>query len=111
MMKVGMPVEAANAAVREGTLSSTLKSILDEIKPESAYFGEENGCRTGYIVVNIADMSDIPRIAEPFFLAFNASIELKPVMVAEDLMKAAPHLEAAAKKYGHTKHLMPLHHS
>jgi hypothetical protein len=43
------------------------------------------------------DASDLPRIAEPWFLALNASIEATPAMVAEDLQKAAPAIEQAVK--------------
>jgi len=34
------------------------------------------------------------------FLAFNASIEMHPVMAPADLMKAVPAIEQAVKKYG-----------
>jgi hypothetical protein len=46
------------------------------------------------------DPSQIPALAEPWFLAFNATIEAQPAMVAEDLAKAGPDIERAVKKYG-----------
>jgi hypothetical protein len=42
----------------------------------------------------------MPVFAEPFFLAFNASVELHPAMTPADLEKAGPDLEKAAKTYG-----------
>ena len=45
------------------------------------------------------DASEIPAIAEPWFLAFNASIELHPVMVPDDLASASDSIENAVKKY------------
>ena len=45
------------------------------------------------------DASQIPAIAEPWFLAFNAGIEIHPVMVPDDLSKAGSAIEAAVKKY------------
>ena len=45
------------------------------------------------------DASQIPAIAEPWFLAFNASIEIHPVMVPDDLAKAGSAIEAAVNKY------------
>ena len=98
--EVSIPVEAGNAAVKNGTLGATIHSILEEIKPEAAYFAEDNGVRTGFIFVDVASESDIPRLAEPWFLAFNAGVELHPCMTGEDLEKAGPAIEAAAKKFG-----------
>ena len=43
--------------------------------------------------------SQIPAIAEPWFLAFNASIQIHPVMVPDDLAKAGRAIEAAVNKY------------
>jgi len=99
MMKVSIPVETGNALAKSGKLGSTLKSILDELKPEAAYFVAIDGVRTGMIFVDLKEPSDLPKAAEPFFLALNAAIEVVPAMVPEDLGKAAPHIEAAAKKY------------
>ncbi len=45
------------------------------------------------------DASQIPAIAEPWFLAFNAAIGLHPVMTPEDLGRAAGAMEEAVKKY------------
>ena len=38
LLRAVMPTETANAAVRKGTLESTLKKILADLKPEAAYF-------------------------------------------------------------------------
>ena len=45
------------------------------------------------------DASQIPAIAEPWFLAFNASIEIHPVMIPEDPARAGGAIENAVKKY------------
>ena len=100
LFKVSMSVEAGNALAKNGTLGSTIQSILEEMKPEAAYFCEDDGKRTGFIFVDCATESDIPRLAEPWFLAFNAHLEIHPAMIGEDLGKAGPAIEAAAKKYG-----------
>lgn len=100
LMKVNLPVEDGNKAARAGKLDTMIMGILAEQKPEAVYFLAEKGMRTGYIFLNMQDSSDIPSFAEPWFLAFNASIEMYPVMAPEDLMKAAPAFEAMAKKFG-----------
>jgi hypothetical protein len=56
--------------------------------------------RTGYIFLELDDESQIPAVAEPWFLAFDAAIEIQPMMVPADLAKAADSIKKAAKKYG-----------
>lgn len=99
LVKVNIPVEAGNAAAKAGKLGETIRAILAEMKPEAAYFTDDSGQRTGFIVLDMQDASQIPAIAEPWFLAFNASIEIHPVMVPEDLAKAGPAIERAVKNY------------
>src|SRR5262249_36386226 len=100
MMKVNIPVEPGNKAAKAGKLSTTIKSILADLKPEAVYFSDDKGQRTGYLFFEMTDLSQIPAVAEPWFLAFNAAIEIHPVMVPEDLAKAEPAIKKAAKKYG-----------
>ena len=38
--------------------------------------------------------------AEPWFLAFEASVEATPVMLPEDLAAAGPAIESVVKKFG-----------
>ena len=100
LLKVSMPVEAGNAAIKNGTLGDTINSILAEQKPEAVYFCTEDGNRTALIFINMENSSDLPGIAEPWFLAFNAKIEITPVMTGEDLGIAGPAIGAAVQKYG-----------
>jgi hypothetical protein len=99
LLKVNIPVESGNAAAKAGKLGTTIQSILADLKPEAAYFTDSNGQRTGFIIFDMQDVSQIPAIAEPWFLAFNASIEIHPVMVPADLAKAAGAIEKAVKAY------------
>jgi len=74
MVKVNIPVESGNTAAKAGKLGATIQSILADLKPEAVYFSDSNGQRAGYIFLEMQDASQIPAIAEPWFLAFNASI-------------------------------------
>jgi hypothetical protein len=99
LLKVNIPVESGNAAAKTGKLGTTIQSILADLKPEASYFTDNNGQRAGFIVFEMQDASQIPAIAEPWFLAFNASIEIHPVMVPDDLAKASGAIKKAVKAY------------
>jgi len=99
LIKVSIPVEAGNKAIRDGTLGATIGRILSELKPEAAYFTTDGGKRTGFIVADIKDPHQMVSVAEPWFLAFNAGVEYYPAMAPEDLQKAGPDMERAAKTY------------
>jgi hypothetical protein len=99
LVKVNIPVEAGNKAARAGKLGATIQSILADLKPEAVYFTDDNGQRTAFLFLEMKDAAQIPAIAEPWFLALNASIEIHPVMVPDDLARAGGAIEAAAKKY------------
>jgi hypothetical protein len=90
LLKVSIPVETGNATISDGSLPKTIESILGDLKPEATYFTDDNGKRTGLIIFDLKDTAQIPAVAEPWFLAFNAHIELHPVMTLEDLKKATP---------------------
>ncbi len=99
LVKVTFPVEAGNAAAKKDGVAA-VRSILEEQKPEATYLLAEGGKRTVILILNMEKESDLPRIAEPWFLAFNADIEATPAMVPEDLAEAGPNIAAAVEKYG-----------
>ena len=81
-------------------MGSTIQEILADLKPEAAYFAEDEGERTGYIFFDMKESSQLPAIAEPWFLAFNAKLTVRPAMNAKDLAEATPGIERAVKGYG-----------
>ncbi len=85
LMKVSIPVEAGNAGVIDGSLPKAVMDFTERVKPEAAYFTPLGGKRTALFVFDMADPSEMPPVAEPFFQGFNAAIDIVPVMNAADL--------------------------
>ena len=105
LLRVSIPVETGNAAVKAGTLGPTIEKILADLKPEASYFlADDSGRRSASVVFDMTDSSQIPAIAEPWFLAFNATISLRPVMNPQDLAAAVPSISAAARQYGEPRY-------
>jgi len=86
LLKMNIPTEAGNAAIKNGTLGSTLEALMSNLKPEAAFFGPEGGMRTAYLVFDMKDEASMPKLTEPAFL-LGANISLTPVMNADDLRK------------------------
>src|SRR5262249_8424230 len=101
MLQFSIPVDAGNAAARKGAFGAPFQKIFKELMPEAAYFmATANGERGGFIVFDLKDASQIPAAAEPFFLTYNAKVNLFPVMNAQDLAAGMPGIERAVKAYG-----------
>jgi len=97
LMQVRLPLEPFNSAVRDGSAGPKMQRILEANKPEAAYFSEQEGQRGGILVVDVKDPSDIPVLAEPWFLTFNARVEFRIAMTPEDLSRS--NLDALGKKW------------
>lgn len=88
LVNIILPIEPFNSLVRSGKAGEILGRIIEDIQPESIYFSEQEGCRGAFMVVEIKDASEIPAVAEPWFLNFEASCEFRIAMTPDDLMKA-----------------------
>jgi hypothetical protein len=100
MVKFAIPVDARNAAIRGGKLEKVMHQIMEELKPEAAYFYPQGGERGGFVVLNMQDSSQIATTAERFFFGLNASVEMVPVMGPDDLQKAFSGLSGIVQRYG-----------
>ncbi len=92
------PIEPFNTYVRDGSAGERIAKILDDLKPEAIYFTEQDGKRGGVMIMDVASPSDVPRIAEPLFLIFNAEVRFHVCMTPDDLAKAG--LEDLGEKWG-----------
>jgi hypothetical protein len=85
LMKAQIPTADGNRAIQDGSLPELIRKTLESVQAESAYFTTMDGQRTMIVVFDLKAAADIPKIAEPLFMAANASVEFMPCMNAEDL--------------------------
>ena len=97
LLNISLPVDKFNQAVRDGTAGEKIGRILEDTKPEAAYFCAKDGRRGGFLIVNMDGPSEMPRFAEPWFLYFDATVEFLPAMTPEDLQRAG--LDQLARKW------------
>lgn len=97
MVDIDFPIEPFNQMIKDGTANTAMQKALAEIKAEAVYFRERRGMRGCTMIVDMTETSQMPKIAEPFFLMFNAMVNFEPVMTPEDLAKAG--LDELGKKY------------
>ena len=98
LLMVEFPAEPFNTAVKNGKVGEIMGKIMEDTKPEAAYFTDNNGHRGGILVVNVDKPSDVPNLAEPWFLNFNAECQFHIAMTPEDLNQAQ--LDELGKKWG-----------
>lgn len=98
IMFASIPTDVFNAFVKDGTAGAKIHKILEQQKPESVYFTDLGGMRTAVMAVDLASTSAIPALAEPWFLTFQAEVEIHPAMTPADL--GASGLDKIAKEWG-----------
>jgi len=87
MLRIKMPTESGNRAIKDGSLGKLLEDTISTLKAEAAYFVAEDGVRCAMIFFDMKDSAEIPPIVEPLFIGLGAKLELVPVMNADDLRK------------------------
>jgi hypothetical protein len=87
MLKILIPTETGNHAIKDGSLHKIFETTMNKLKPEAAYFIAEGGQRCAMMFFDMKEASDIPAIAEPLFAGLNARVQLLPAMNAEDIRK------------------------
>jgi hypothetical protein len=84
-VKVSIPVAHGNKAIQDGSMGKIIGTFLETWKPEAAYFGVEDGQRTGFFVVDLKETSQLPPMFEPLMIELHAQLSYSPVMTAADL--------------------------
>jgi hypothetical protein len=96
-VEVRIPNKEFNTAVRDNSIEKKMMSILEDTKPEIVFFTELDGQRAAIMIVDVDGPSSVPRIAEPWFLTFNAEVKFHVVMSPDELGRAG--LEKLGKKW------------
>ena len=91
--------ESGNALVRNPNFAEQIQTILDDLRPEAVYFAAANGQRSIYAVCNLESGADIPRVSEPFWLAFNAHVEIVPLITPEEMQQVGSVIGQITQKY------------
>ncbi|MBU0509185.1 hypothetical protein KKH27_10155 [bacterium] len=86
-VQVTIPHEEGNAAMKSGKLGEMMGSFAAKWHPEAMYFFPKGGHRSALMIVNMEDSSQLPALAETFFMGLNADVEVMPAMTMDDLKK------------------------
>lgn len=70
MLRAHLDTAATNEGITTGALPQAIKTLMDKVKPEAAYFGLHEGVRSCWIVFDLqdstliagADMGPVPRV-------------------------------------------------
>ncbi|MBJ6726134.1 panthothenate synthetase [Geomesophilobacter sediminis] len=98
LLNIKFPNEQFNQAVRKGNCGSLISRIVEEARAEAVYFTEQDGQRSVIMVTEVTEPSKIPALAEPWFLNFNATVELRIVMSFDDLKRSG--IDDLGRKWG-----------
>lgn len=97
LLQITFPNEPFNTYAREGIAGQKIGRVVEATKPESIYFTEHDGQRGAVAVYRVDKDAQIPALAEPWFLSFNASCKFRVAMTPDDLGSAG--LDGLGKKW------------
>ncbi|MDX2938976.1 DUF3303 family protein [Streptomyces ipomoeae] len=86
MLKARMDTQMSNQVTAGGAMPKSVKSVIEQLKPEAAYFTPEGG-RTMFLVFDMQDSSQLPAIADPLFQEMGAEVTFEPVMNFDELQR------------------------
>ena len=104
MAKVIIPLEESDEGLKRDALLQTTQAAIERLKPESAYFFEEDGKSECIFVFNL----DIPSLLKPLFPNLGASFHVTPVMNASEFGLGAADKQWDKQRLGGAKGKQPL---
>ena len=95
MLKAVVDTEAGNEALRNGSMIKAMEQMMEQLKPEAAYFlGSEDGQRSCLVVFDLAEPSQIPSVSEPLFQMGKAKVTLTPCMSLDEVLRGLSQVPA-----------------
>lgn len=88
MLKVEIPVESGNESIKNGTMVPIFEDLMAKLKPEAAYFSQENGLRTAYFVYLVDETFDFTQVHEPLIQGLGARVYDLPALTWDDMSKS-----------------------
>jgi hypothetical protein len=85
MLNVTMNTEKSNALVESGQMGGVIQGIMENLKPEAAYFHPRNGGRSITMFLELTESAALPSVVEPFWSQLGATVEITPCMNAQEL--------------------------
>lgn len=99
MVKFTIPLDKGNELVKSGKISKNFQSLMEDFKPEAAYFFPDEGQRSGFMVIDITGSPDFVKVVESFWFGLHATVSVTPVVNGEDLAKGIAGIEGIVKRY------------
>lgn len=93
MMKVQIPPDGGNQAIKAGEQGEIFEALIAKIEPEAVYFTQEDGLRTVYFVYTIHQTTDFAAIHEPLIQGFGARVYDMPALTWDELKDAFMSIE------------------
>ncbi|MEM1059174.1 MAG: hypothetical protein AAGK14_07985 [Verrucomicrobiota bacterium] len=87
MYKFLIPNQKGDQTKLDGSLRKALKELVEETKPESAYFYMYHGKRGGLLVFDVEHPGDLVPINDKLIAATGAEINVHPTLNWEELEK------------------------
>jgi hypothetical protein len=91
-VEASFPLEPFNSYMDKGIAGE----VLESIKPEAAYFTDNGVGRGALLIVDLPEISHVPRVTEPLMAAFGASVHYRIAILPPDLQSAGLERYAAA---------------
>jgi hypothetical protein len=100
MIKFRFPTVEGTEALKAGRIDKLLGQLMEDLKPEAAYFYPENGLRSGHLIVNMDNSTQVLEYGERLWVGLGGEVEMTPVMAPEDIMAGLSSMPGILQKYG-----------